>query len=69
MALPQSISNAGEPWSEEDLSQLQELAADNIPPSVIGIRLGRPQKAVEDKATEAGITLSPENRPPYGVLD
>jgi hypothetical protein len=35
---------------------------------VIGLRLGRPQEAVEVKAIEAGITLSPANRPPYGVL-
>jgi hypothetical protein len=69
MGLPQSICNAGEPWTEEDLAELQELAADNVPPSVIGVRLGRPQEAVEMKAIEVGITLSPENRPPYGVLD
>jgi hypothetical protein len=68
MALPQSVRNAGEPWTEEDLAQLEELAAENIPPSVIGVRLGRPQEAVEVKAIEAGITLSPANRPPYGVL-
>jgi hypothetical protein len=68
MALPQSICNAGKPWTEKDLAKLEELAADNVPPCVIGMRLGRPQEAVEVKAIEAGITLSPANRPPYGVL-
>jgi hypothetical protein len=68
MALPQSIRNAGKPWTEKDLTKLEELAADNVPPCVIGMRLGRPQEAVEVKAIEAGITLSPANRPPYGVL-
>ena len=67
MALPQSISRASEPWTKEDLRRLREFAAENIPPCVIGVRLGRPEEAVHAKADEAGITLSPENRPPYGV--
>lgn len=66
MELPQSVSNAEEPWTEEELARLGELAERNIPPCVIGIRLGRPQAAVQQKATEAGITLEPANRPPYG---
>jgi hypothetical protein len=35
---------------------------------MIGVRLGRHQEVLEVKAIEAGITLSPANRPPYGVL-
>jgi hypothetical protein len=66
MALPQSVSNAEEPWTEEEVARLGELADRNIPPSVIGLRLGRPDAAVEQKANEAGITLEPANRPPYG---
>jgi hypothetical protein len=67
MALPQSIRNAGEPWTTEELGELEELAADNIPPTVIGLRLGRPEAAIELKASQAGITLCPRNRPPYGT--
>lgn len=66
MELPQSVSNAGEPWTEEELAQLGEYAERNIPPSVIGIKLGRPETAVAQKATEVGITLEPASRPPYG---
>ena len=66
MALPQSIRNAGEPWTREDLTRLKELAEDNIPPSVIGLRLGRPEEAVIVKADQAGITLTPLNKAPYG---
>jgi hypothetical protein len=66
MALPQSIRNASEPWSEQELARLKELAAGNIPPPVIGLRLGRPEVAIVDKAAQAGITLNPRNRPPYG---
>lgn len=68
MALPQSIRNAGEPWTTQDLSKLEELAADNFPPCVIGLRLGRPEDAIVDQALRAGVRLTPLNRPPYGVL-
>ncbi|GAB3953937.1 hypothetical protein GCM10029976_095120 [Kribbella albertanoniae] len=67
MVLPQSVSNAEKPWTEEELARLGKLAALNIPPCVIGIRLGRPEAAVQQKATQAGIELEPRNRPPYGV--
>ncbi|GAA0927373.1 hypothetical protein GCM10009554_08200 [Kribbella koreensis] len=33
---------------------------------MIGIRLGRPEIAVAQKAAQAGITLEPANQPPYG---
>ena len=39
MELPQSIRNAAEPWTAKELSILRKLAADNLPPSVIGMRL------------------------------
>jgi len=67
MGLPQSIRNAGEPWTDQDVARLEELAAENIPPSVIGLRLGRPEEAILDKATQAGITLTPDYKPPYGL--
>ncbi|MFF1820716.1 hypothetical protein ACFVWG_25645 [Kribbella sp. NPDC058245] len=66
MVLPQSVSNAEKPWTEKELARLGEFAASNIPPCVIGIRLGRPQAAVQQKAAQAGITLQPAQRPPYG---
>jgi hypothetical protein len=45
---------------------LAEFAVSNIPPCVIGVRLGRPQAAVQQKAVQVGITLQPAQRPPYG---
>ncbi|GAA1589407.1 hypothetical protein GCM10009789_48830 [Kribbella sancticallisti] len=66
MALPQSIRNAGEPWTDQEVAQLKALAADNIPPPVISVRLGRPETAIEGKAAQAGITLNPQHKPPYG---
>ncbi|GAB2677973.1 hypothetical protein [Kribbella swartbergensis] len=67
MGLPQSIRNAAEPWTAKELSKLEELAADNVPPSVIGMLLGRPEAAILSKAMQAGIRLTPLNRPPYGA--
>ena len=67
MGLPQSIRNAAEPWTAKEVSKLKELAADNLPPSVISMRLGRPEAAILSKALQAGIRLMPLNRPPYGV--
>lgn len=66
MAVQQSTRNAGEPWSDDEVAELGELAAGNLPVCVIGLRLGRPEAAVEAKAVEKGITLLPHNRPPYG---
>jgi hypothetical protein len=66
MAVPQSYRNASEPWTEQEIAELGELAAGNIPPSVIGLRLGRPEQAVESKAAQVGVRLLPAERPPYG---
>lgn len=67
MALPQSIRNAAEPWTAKEISKLKKLAAENLPPSVISLRLGRPVPAIRSKAAQAGIELNPLNRPPYGA--
>ncbi|MFI7067400.1 hypothetical protein ACIBL3_40850 [Kribbella sp. NPDC050124] len=46
---------------------MKELAADNLPPSVISLRLGRPESTILTKAVQAGIQLTPLYRPPYGA--
>jgi hypothetical protein len=66
-ALPQSIRNASEPWTAKELSTFKQLAAENLPVSVISLRLGRPIPAIRAKAAQTGITLTPLNRPPYGT--
>ena len=65
--LPLSIRNAEEPWTQQELRTLRNLAAANLSPSLIGLRLGRPEPAILSKAVQAGITLTPLNRPPYGA--
>jgi hypothetical protein len=63
----QSYRNANEPWTDAEVARLGELAADNFPPSVIGLRLGRPEQAVEMKAAQLGVELLPTECPPYGA--
>jgi hypothetical protein len=64
--LPQSIRNAAEPWTAKEITRFKSLAAQNLPLSVISLRLGRPEVAIRAKATETGIRIGPLNRPPYG---
>lgn len=66
-ALPQSICNAAEPWTAKEVLTFKKLAAENLPVSVISLRLGRPEAAILHKAAQVGIVLTPRNRPPYGA--
>ena len=42
-----------------------ELARENTPTRVIGLKLGRPEAGVRAKASEKGISLKPTNQSPY----
>lgn len=57
--------NHGKHWTEDEVNQLSDLARGNTPTRVIGLKLGRTPDAVENKASEAGITLKPTNQSPY----
>ena len=57
--------NAGKAWSSQDVSQLGQLARQNTPTRVIGLKLGRPVSGVYAKASEEGISLKPTNQRPY----
>lgn len=61
-----STRNSGKKWSASDKKQLRTLARGNTPTGVIGMKLGRTEDAVRTKASEAGISLKPVNRSPYG---
>ena len=58
--------NSGKPWTPKDVSELGKLAKGNTPTRVIGLKLGRTPGAIQSKASEEGISLSPPNRSPYG---
>ena len=56
--------NTGDPWSDDDVKQLRDLAAENTPTRVIGLKLRRTEDAVYAKASAEGISLKPVNQSP-----
>lgn len=57
--------NAGKPWSKTDERQLRQLAKENTPTRVIGLKLGRTEDGVRSKAQELSVSLKPTNQSPY----
>jgi hypothetical protein len=62
-----STSNSGNPWTREDVKELRQLAKQNTPTRVIGLKLGRTETAVRSKASAEGVSLKPTNQSPYGT--
>lgn len=62
---PEYIRNAGKEWTSSEVGRLRELARENTPTRVIGLKLGRPEGGVRAKASEKGISLRPNNQKPY----
>lgn len=63
--MPKSTRNAGKSWTPAEVKQLRQLAQENTPTRVIGLKLGRPEGGVRSKASEEGISLKPTNQSPY----
>jgi len=57
--------NAGKAWSKGDERELRQLARENTPTRVIGLKLGRTEGGVRSKAQELGVSLKPTNQSPY----
>ena len=64
--MSKSTRNTGKQWTPPDVQQLRELASENTPTRVIGLKLGRSESAVYAKASQENISLRPTNQPPYG---
>ena len=65
--MPKSTRNTGTNWSAGAVRQLRQLAGENTPTRVIGLKLGRTEGAVRSKAHETGVSLKPTNQSPYGT--
>jgi hypothetical protein len=63
--MTKSTRNTGKTWTRGDVSQLRQLAKQNTPTRVIGLKLGRTVDAVRTKASENNISLKPTNQSPY----
>lgn len=61
-----STRNTGTAWTPAQVKELRQLAQENTPTRVIGLKLGRTGDAVRAKASEEGISLKPTNQSPYG---
>jgi hypothetical protein len=52
-------------WTPQDVKRLEQLASENTPTRVIGIKLGRTEDSVYSKASDENIPLKPTNQSPY----
>jgi hypothetical protein len=53
-------------WTPSQVQQLKQLARENTPTRVVGLKLGRTPAAVQSKASDLGVSLKPTNQRPYG---
>lgn len=65
--MAKSTRNSGKEWTRDDVAQLRELAQENTPTRVIGLKLGRTPGAIYNKASEKRIRLKPMSQSPYGT--
>lgn len=63
-ANPKYKRHSREPWGRGDVQTLRQLARQNTPTRVIGLKLGRTETAIRGKAQREGISLKPVNRSP-----
>ena len=63
--MSKSNRNSGTAWSPADRRELGQLAAQNTPTRVIGLKLGRTPAAVQTQASQQGTSLKPTNQSPY----
>ena len=64
--MSKSTRNTGTRWSSGEKKQLRELARQNTPTRVMGLKLGRTPAAVQNQASKQGVSLKPTNQSPYG---
>ena len=57
--------NKGKPWTPAQVKQLRQLASQNTPTRVIGMKLGRTENAIRTKASEKSVSLKRKNQSPY----
>ena len=65
LAMRKASSNTGKRWTSTQIKQLRQLASQNTPTRVIGLKLGRTENAVRTKASEKGVSLKLKNHSSY----
>jgi hypothetical protein len=66
--MSKSTRNSGKPWTSQAKQQVRQLAAQNTPTRVIGLKLGRTPAAVYSQAAKQHTSLNPPNQRPYGTV-
>jgi len=59
--------NKGKHWKPSEVRDLKQMARENTPTRVMGLKLGRTPDAVQNKASDLGVSLKPTNQRPYGT--
>jgi hypothetical protein len=59
------IRNTGKPWTSTQVKQLRQLASQDTPTRVIGLKLGRTESAVRAKASKKGVSLKTKSQSSY----
>lgn len=57
-----STRNHAEDWTAASVRELKDLIKGNTPTRVIGVKLGRTEPSIRDKARELGLSLKPTNQ-------
>lgn len=65
--MSKSTRNSGKAWTPAEVKQLKGLVKQNTPTRVIGLKLGRTEGAIYNKASEENVSLAPTNQSPYGT--
>jgi hypothetical protein len=61
-----SAQKAPQRWSDDEVRKLRQLARENTPTRVIGLKLRRSEPSIRSKAAHEGISLKPTNQRPFG---
>jgi hypothetical protein len=61
------LKSHGQAWKPADDRQLKQLAKENTPTRVIGLKMGRTPDRVRNRASEKGVSLKPTTQSPYGT--
>jgi hypothetical protein len=59
--------NTGKAITSSVVQQVRELARENTPTRVIGLKTGRTENSVRKIASDNNISLKPTNQSPYGT--
>ncbi len=61
-------NNQHKMWTVEDMKSMRKMVKENTPTRIMALKLGRTAPAVQQMASEMGLSLKPVNQRPYNRL-